>query len=50
MERLKALPGPGYRAPGFTADELARYAQARERVLPLGLTLADPSDLPRIGA
>jgi hypothetical protein len=47
VERLKALPGPGYRVPGFTEAQIEVYAEARARVLPLGLQLAEPGALPR---
>lgn len=45
---LAALPGPKYRAPPFSAEQIALYAARRAEVAEaLGLRLAPPEALPR---
>jgi len=51
VERLLALPGEKYRAPGFSPDQIARYKQARDVVTgKLGLSLKAPECLSVRGA
>jgi len=47
VERLKALPGPRYKAEGFSRDEVALYAKAYETAVDLGLRIAAHDALPR---
>jgi hypothetical protein len=47
VNRIMALPGAKYRAPGFSREQIAQYAQARAEVADkLGLRLKAPECLP----